>query len=174
MSADEEVDELVEGERRHTGHRTTRRLMMWGASFGIGLLLAATVLALYWLLFPGTAFVVTPPHTTKQVYAPGGPVIIKYESFCTTRSVDFLVQRVAISDKSGQQLFFLPYAFDSGHNPQRCYQDVLPVIPLPAEMREGFWHLEISLSYKANPVRTVTQTFVTNDFEVVDPSVKDK
>jgi hypothetical protein len=33
-------------------------------------------------------------------------------------------------------------------------------------MAPGRWHLETEISYQANPVRAVTQTFVSNSFIV--------
>ena len=55
----------------------------------------------------------------------------------------------------------------SGRKQKDFLSGVVEVTPLPPEVVAGSYHLQIDLTYQANPVRTVTETYDTPNFTIV-------
>jgi hypothetical protein len=153
-------------ERRQEGHRTTRKIFLVGSTILGGILALLCLLCLWWMLNPTYLFEVTPPHTDAKRYQPGGPVTLQYEEFCTQHQKAIQVQRIAVQEETGRRLHFLLYTYAAEDVTLGCLEDLSVEYPLPDDMAPGRWHLETEISYQANPVRAVTQTFVSNSFIV--------
>jgi len=155
-------------ERRVTGKPRARSAYIRCATLAGVVLALICAVVLYWLLFPAQMFdASSPPTIDGQQYEPGGPVTFTYESLCVDQQRDLTVQRLVVNNDTGLTLHLLPYSYEAGDIETGCRSGVVEVTPLPPEVVAGSYHLQIDLTYQANPVRTVTETYDTPNFTIV-------
>jgi hypothetical protein len=143
---------------------------------GLVVTFAALGVMLFWLLYPYDAVRVSPEVglVSPPVVEQGGTVQITRESFCND-GVSVLVQRWA--DALGDDGRVLA-AFDLGtveflnDGTPRCFEPSSSGVTLPnyvigADGGAGTFRLRFDVSYRANPVRVVTVSSVSESFLVL-------
>jgi hypothetical protein len=151
-----------------TRNKKMRKWLYWVTTFLGMLLTVICVIVIYWLVVPYNWIEADDPETSSEVYEPGTEVIYIYERFCTTQQMDLTVQRYIYSVDTGRKLALLPYSFGADNVIVDCFNDLAIAVPLPKEVGPGEYYIQTDMSYKANPVRRVTQSFITNTFIVED------
>lgn len=135
-------------------------------------LMVACVVIIYWLVKPYSYVEATQPKVVDGPFKPGGPAYLQYESFCINEPVAITVQRSSINQTTGRILHFLSYEFPADSVQVKCFEDLITTpVPLPPELLPGKYQLEVKITYKPNPVRSVTETFTSDVFEVIEPDL---
>ena len=115
-----------------------------------------------WYFFPEEVLDIEGVYNleVKEEYKVGE--IIEYElEFCKLRAIRGDHDAVIVN---GKPHF---YKTDLGTAPVGCYDFIESIYIVPDLPSNGGYHLEIFVSYKANPIKSITYHFVSNEFEIV-------
>lgn len=100
-------------------------------------------------------------HTTKSAYQRGELLQIS-SSFCKTKTVNTTFQWKLIDH------IVTTFPEDSKIPGKGCFKDkVTDVATIPTLLSPGNdYHLEVTVFYEINPLRTIEYTFKSNNFEI--------
>lgn len=140
------------------------RLMILVLSLASVLLIAGTVLVIYWLQFDDN-----PPITVNNAplpvhgdgtYKPGDTILFTLD-FCrhTTGAIRFTRRWI------DGLMYIEPEVHVSGGDIECIKRDLVAVVP---DIPPGVYHVEYNVIYQVNPMIERTVTFVTESFEVLD------
>lgn len=145
----------------------TRHALMGAAWITGAALFGIVCVILWWLLFPAQKITVdwSSPAVTPPVVTAGEIVTITTQEFCN-EGVEVMVTRSLSNGTAQYQIDPVEYrAPEQGG----CAENPHMQVAIPRDTPHGKWHLVIELTYRANPVRTVTVSLETPSFMVVDP-----
>jgi hypothetical protein len=129
-------------------------------SVSLGIIIGSSLLLGYWLVYPDDVVVVTKPVTVNsEVYHPGERLTYTL-SYCKTRK---LVGNVVRSLINGTRLTFTTVQSDL---PVGCHTVNVSDLVIPDYADSGTYHIEATIEYKINPIRTFEVYFKSQEFKI--------
>lgn len=129
-------------------------------------IVTAGALIIYWLLIDDNPPITVnnaplPITTSGDVYRPGDDITFELD-FCrhTTGAIRFTRRWV------DGLMFIEPEQHVSGGNVECIKRSLVATVP---EIPPGVYHVEYNVIYSVNPLADRAVTFITQDFEVVEP-----
>lgn len=121
----------------------------------------------YWWFFPEQVVTVKNCRALKvdkKVYAPGDRIIYLLD-YCKTREIRGEVSRAIVNG------IVIPYATIDSGLPVGCRMILVGDLRIPEFMPSGVHHLSGVGEYQVNPLRKVSNSWRSEDFEVVNPAM---
>jgi hypothetical protein len=123
----------------------------------------------YWVLAPYEVlrdFDQGPRRVMEKVVTQGGSVRM-VSSACKQMGVPGVINRAFVDGAIYHTPTVVSTLSDCRDGMERAV-----VIPVPHSLPPGPYHLDVTLSYRVNPLRTKVYRYVTEEFEVVAPSAR--
>lgn len=132
--------------------------------FAIGMGIITVLTVMFWLVYPYKPIVFNDPvfPIRNRIVKAGGT--LSYTSdYCKHISLTAIVSRTFVNGL----IFITPPSITK--RPNGCHT-ISVEVSIPHELPAGTYHLENIYSYQVNPIRTVTVSQNTEEFEVVEAS----
>ncbi len=133
----------------------------------MGAIFVVLVLVAYWSFYPYKPFTaqVQPFQIMDEDgILKAGDNIIYQSSTCRDYEGEVRVNRVLVNDILVE---YTPYTYYENGIGCMDFDDHSVVIP--TSVPNGKYHLEITLTVRVNPIRVISTTFMTEEFEVRNP-----
>lgn len=115
----------------------------------------------YWSLFPGEIIEFNKQVTVdKKEYRPGDRIVYDL-SYCKKVNMTGTVYRSLLN---GTRTSFTPM---TNSLPVGCRQVKVNDLVIPEYSDEGLYHLEATVEYKVNPIRTFTASWKSEEFKII-------
>lgn len=137
---------------------------LWSPMIGLSIVIAFVIMTLY-------------PYKTLEVNVQPMPVI--RETYMVGEKVEYRVDYCRYTEGSAEVSRFIvkhDQSITTGEKrllgtltsnfPTGCDLVVASTQPIPENTADGRYFIEVVVKYKINPFRTITNTFVTEDFEI--------
>lgn len=135
---------------------TTHILM--GISFGIIVLI--WFILMFWAFFPYKTSIQKQPYEVSPKVVVQGELLTYEMDYCKYTDVIPTVERQFIDG--------IIYALPPGNAQLKSgCNTVMNTIQIPNALPPGHYYLQAIVSFKVNPIRTISNTYITEKFEVI-------